>query len=67
MVPELDVYRTAQLLVRNHGADAPIRAAMQHDALLDRGDPDGAGVWKRVLAAIDVLLDTRSRDSLALH
>ena len=67
MVTQLDVYRTAQVLVREHGADSPIRAAMQHDALLERGDLDGAAVWKRVLAAIDVLLDKQKPDGAALH
>jgi hypothetical protein len=56
MVTDLDVYRTAQVLLRQYGADAPIQAAMQYDALLEGGDLDGAAVWKWVLAAIDVLL-----------
>jgi hypothetical protein len=58
MVAELDVYRTALVLIRQHGADAPIHAAMRHYALLDRGDLEGAFVWKRVLAAVDALLVT---------
>ena len=44
MVAELDVYRTARVLIRQHGADAPIHAAMRHDALLERGDLEGASV-----------------------
>ena len=56
MVTDLDICRTAQLLVRQHGADAAIQAAIQHDALLEGGDLEGAAVWKRVVAAIDVLL-----------
>jgi hypothetical protein len=34
MIPDLDIYRTAQLLVKQHGADAPIHAAMRADAML---------------------------------
>jgi hypothetical protein len=56
IVTDLDIYRTAQLLLRQHGADAAIHSAMRHDALLEGGDLDGAAVWKRVLVAIDVLL-----------
>jgi hypothetical protein len=56
MVTDLDVYRTAQLLVRQHGIDAPIHASLRHDALLGQGDLDGSAVWKRVLTAIDALL-----------
>ncbi len=67
MVDEKDVYRTAQLLVTQHGADAPIHAAMRHDAQLERGDLDGAAVWKRVLAAVDRLLVTERADDAPLH
>lgn len=56
MVTDLDVYRTAQLLVRQHGIDAPIHASLQHDALLEQGDFEGTAVWKRVLTAINALL-----------
>ena len=67
MVAELDVYRTARVLIRQHGADAPIHAAMRHDALLERGDLEGASVWKRVLAALDVLLTTERSDDTTLQ
>ena len=67
MVAELDVYRTARVLIRQHGADAPIHAATRHDALLERGDLEGASVWKRVLAAVDVLLTTERSDDTTLQ
>ncbi len=41
MIPDLDVYRSANLLVKHHGQDAPIHAAMQADAMLEAGDLDG--------------------------
>ena len=44
MIPDLDIYRSAQTLVKHHGQDAPIHAAMRADELLDAGDLDGAGV-----------------------
>ena len=28
MIPDLDIYRSAQVLVKHHGQDAPIQAAM---------------------------------------
>jgi hypothetical protein len=56
MVDELDIYRTARLMVNQHGPDAPIHVAMRQDQLSASGDIEGANVWKRVLAAIDVLL-----------
>ncbi len=51
MIPALDIYRSANLLVKQHGADAPIEAAMRADAMLEAGDLDGYAVWKRILRA----------------
>ncbi len=42
MIPDLDIYRSAQVLVKRYGADAPIHAAMRADELLEAGDLDGA-------------------------
>jgi hypothetical protein len=35
--------------------------------VVERGDPNGAAVWKRVLAAIDVLLLKEGPDGQALR
>ncbi len=32
--------------------DAPIQAAMRADAMLEKGDLDGYGVWRRILRAV---------------
>ncbi len=34
MIPDLEIYRTADLFVKHHGDDAPIEAAMRADAML---------------------------------
>ncbi len=41
MVSDVDIYRTAKILVNRHGEDAPIYAAMRADELLEEGDLDG--------------------------
>ncbi len=46
MIPDLDIYRSAQVLVKQHG----------EDALLDKGDVNGYAVWKRVVKAVEELL-----------
>ena len=56
MIPDLDIYRSANELIREHGEDAPIHAAMRADAMLDTGDLDGAAVWKRIVKAVEELL-----------
>ena len=38
MTPDLDIYRSANLLVNHHGEDAPIEAAMRADAMREAGD-----------------------------
>jgi len=35
MIPDLDIYRSANLLVTQHGQDAPIYAAMRADVILN--------------------------------
>ena len=37
MTSDLDVYRSGNLLVQQHGEDAPIEAAMRADKLLEVG------------------------------
>ena len=56
LITDLDIYRTAQVLVKQHGADAPIHAATRADALLEAGDLEGCAVFKRVLKAIEEML-----------
>ncbi len=56
MIPDLDIYRSANLLVQRHGEDAPIETAMRADAMLEKGDLDGCAVWKRIVKAVEKLL-----------
>jgi len=49
----VDIYRSAKLLIDQHGEDAPIFAAMQADKCLEGGDLDGKAVWMRVIGAIE--------------
>ena len=44
MILDLDIYRSAQMLVKQHGEDAPIEAAIRADAMLEKGDLDGYAV-----------------------
>ncbi len=32
MIPDLDIFRSAHILVKQHGQDTPIEAAMRADA-----------------------------------
>ncbi len=55
-----DIFRAAKLLIDQHGTEAGLRAAERADEMLERGHVDGAGVWRRILKAIEEL--GRSRE-----
>ncbi len=44
MLTNLDIYRSANVLMKRHGEDAPIEAAMRADAMLAKGDLDGYAI-----------------------
>ncbi len=67
MIPDLDIYRTANVLVKHHGQAAPIHAAMRADAMLEKGDLDGYAVWKRILRTIEELQETDPKPDEAVH
>ena len=52
---EIDVWRTASLLINAHGEDAWLQAAMRADKALEDGNMDGESLWKRIGKAIDEL------------
>ena len=41
MVADIEVYRSANVLIREHGEDAALEAAMRADAMLEKGDLEG--------------------------
>jgi hypothetical protein len=59
MIPDRDIWRAGNLLIRDHGADAEVVAARRSDEMLERGDRDGQLVWLRIRRAI-VELQTAS-------
>ncbi len=53
MTSELDIYRSANVLIKQYGEDAAIHAAMEADRLLEKGNVDGCAVWKRIVKAVE--------------
>jgi len=49
---QIDIYRSAVLLIRRYGEDAAFEAAARADGLLDEGDLDGQQVWKAIVRVI---------------
>jgi hypothetical protein len=53
MIPDLDIWRAAAILVKRHCADdAAIVAAQRGDEFGAKGDEDGYAIWKAILDAI---------------
>jgi hypothetical protein len=62
-----DIYRIANILIRDHGEDAVIQAAMRADEMLEQGDLDGLALWKRILAATEDLLTKERPEDASVH
>ena len=67
MTSDLDIYRTASVLIREHGKDAALEAAQRADAMPEKGCPDGQRVWKRVLAAVEEIERKELREGEAVN
>ncbi len=67
MIPNPEIYRAANVLVKQHGKDAPIHAAMQADAMLDAGDLGGLAVWKWILRIVEELQREGPKSGEAVH
>jgi hypothetical protein len=52
MIPDRDIWRAADLLIREHRADAEVVSARRADEMLERGDREGQLVWLRIRRAI---------------
>ena len=50
MTSDIDIYRTANLIIKQRGAlEAELEAAQRADELLEAGDMEGRGVWLSVV------------------
>ena len=52
-----DIWRSANLLIQQHGEDAKIHAAQMADKFLEEGDLDGQRTWLFILKAIESFED----------
>jgi hypothetical protein len=51
ILSDLDIYRTAKLLIDRHGEEASLYAAAR--TAVHAGDDEGAAVWRQIIAAIE--------------
>lgn len=67
MTADIDIYRAANELIKQHGDDAPIHAAMRADKMLEAGDLDGLATWKRILKAVEETLSKERPEGAGVH
>ncbi len=67
MTSDLDIYRSAKLLIDQQGEDAATHAAMQADRLLEEGAMEGSATWRRIMKAIEELQRTEPAPGERAH
>ena len=55
MTSDIDIFRSAKLLIDRHGATAPHEARRKAHDLAVTGDIDGAATWQRIMTAVGQL------------
>jgi uncharacterized protein DUF6961 len=55
VIPEIDIWRAANLMLKRHGEKALEQSATRADELAAGGDHDGADIWRRITAAVEQL------------
>jgi len=58
MIPEIDIWRVANLMLKRYGDQAEVESAIRTQELALNGDSVGAAVWRRVADAIGQLVNT---------
>ncbi len=67
MTSDLDIYRSANELIKQFGDAADIEAAMRADERLAAGDMEGEAVWLRIVKAIEELLSEKGPEDVKAH
>jgi len=51
VIPEIDIWRIANLMLKCYGDEADIESAIRAKELFEEGDHNGAAIWWRVIDA----------------
>jgi len=55
MIPDLDIWRTANLLIQQHGENAEKVAIRRAEEMNEENDLDGFMTWRRIRTAVATL------------
>lgn len=65
MTSEIDFYRAAQLLIKEHGDQAPSQAQLKIAYFKNKGDYSAVYTWKKISTAIaELQLELASNESI---
>ncbi len=67
MVSEIDIYRSANVLIRQHGDRAEVYAFDHSRKLSAKGDNEGTAVWLRIAKAAKDILKREPSASESQH
>ncbi len=67
MTSDLDVFRSAQMLIGTHGEDAAPKISAVADAMRERENMEGVATWRRVLKAVDEMQRKERAPGEATH
>ena len=55
MLPKIDIWRVANLMLKRYGDEADIESAIRAEGLAEAGDWVGEAVWRLIIDAIGQL------------
>jgi Family of unknown function (DUF6961) len=58
VIPEIDIWRAALLMLKRFGDNAPKEGAGRAGNLETEGDCGGAAIWRRITNAVEQLANT---------
>jgi hypothetical protein len=58
VIPEIDIWRAAQLKLKRYGEKALEESAARADERALAGDDDGATTWRQIMDAVALLANT---------
>jgi hypothetical protein len=58
VIPEIDIWRIATLMLKRYGDEADIESAIRAEELAEAGDRAGEAIWRRIIDAIGQLENT---------
>jgi len=61
MIPEIDIWRSAEAMIKRYGAEAGLESAKRADEMLAAGDVDGSATCRRIMTAVEQLRAERPK------